>query len=106
MKSPELLAPAGTLRNMRYAFAYGADAVYQTMLWWNAQWRLDVDVTNATAAWCGVNIAGPKSREVMAAICQAATGQLLCHQARPLFVMFERNHALSARFEAVRDHQG
>lgn len=25
---PELLAPAGTLRNMRYAFAYGADAVY------------------------------------------------------------------------------
>ncbi len=28
MQSPELLAPAGTLRNMRYAFAYGADAVY------------------------------------------------------------------------------
>ncbi len=25
---PELLAPAGTLSNMRYAFAYGADAVY------------------------------------------------------------------------------
>ena len=24
----ELLAPAGTIRNMRYAFAYGADAVY------------------------------------------------------------------------------
>ena len=28
MKKPELLAPAGTLKNMRYAFAYGADAVY------------------------------------------------------------------------------
>jgi len=28
MQSPELLAPAGTLKNMRYAFAYGADAVY------------------------------------------------------------------------------
>ncbi len=28
MKAPELLAPAGTLKNMRYAFAYGADAVY------------------------------------------------------------------------------
>ena len=27
-KSPELLAPAGTLKNMRYALAYGADAVY------------------------------------------------------------------------------
>ncbi|MDX1285870.1 MAG: U32 family peptidase, partial [Draconibacterium sp.] len=26
--SPELLLPAGTIRNMRYAFAYGADAVY------------------------------------------------------------------------------
>ena len=25
---PELLLPAGTIRNMRYAFAYGADAVY------------------------------------------------------------------------------
>ena len=31
MKTPELLAPAGTLRNMRYAFAYGADAVYAGM---------------------------------------------------------------------------
>lgn len=28
MKTPELLSPAGTLKNMRYAFAYGADAVY------------------------------------------------------------------------------
>jgi putative protease len=28
MKKPELLSPAGTLKNMRFAFAYGADAVY------------------------------------------------------------------------------
>lgn len=28
MKIPELLSPAGTLKNLRYAFAYGADAVY------------------------------------------------------------------------------
>ena len=28
LASPELLAPAGTLKNMRYAIAYGADAVY------------------------------------------------------------------------------
>ncbi|MDO6467677.1 prephenate-dependent tRNA uridine(34) hydroxylase TrhP [Neptunomonas phycophila] len=28
MISPELLSPAGTLKNMKYAFAYGADAVY------------------------------------------------------------------------------
>ncbi|MCW8833455.1 MAG: tRNA 5-hydroxyuridine modification protein YegQ [Colwellia sp.] len=28
MFRPELLSPAGSLKNMRYAFAYGADAVY------------------------------------------------------------------------------
>ncbi len=28
MYTPELLSPAGSLKNMRYAFAYGADAVY------------------------------------------------------------------------------
>ncbi|MDD1649969.1 MAG: tRNA 5-hydroxyuridine modification protein YegQ [Methylococcaceae bacterium] len=28
MNKPELLSPAGTLKNLRYAFAYGADAVY------------------------------------------------------------------------------
>ncbi|WP_096618840.1 prephenate-dependent tRNA uridine(34) hydroxylase TrhP [Candidatus Enterovibrio altilux] len=28
MLVPELLSPAGSLKNMRYAFAYGADAVY------------------------------------------------------------------------------
>lgn len=28
MFKPELLSPAGTLKSMRYAFAYGADAVY------------------------------------------------------------------------------
>ena len=28
VQKPELLSPAGTLKNMRYAFAYGADAVY------------------------------------------------------------------------------
>ena len=27
-KKPELLAPAGSLKAMRHAFAYGADAVY------------------------------------------------------------------------------
>jgi putative protease len=28
MKAPELLSPAGSLKHMRFAFAYGADAVY------------------------------------------------------------------------------
>ena len=38
------------------------------MLWWNAQWRLDVDITNVTAAYCGISIAGPHSREILAGI--------------------------------------
>ena len=48
----------------------GVDAVYRQMLWWNAQWRLDVDVANVTAAYAGVNIAGPKSREVLKRVCE------------------------------------
>ncbi|MCP4125982.1 MAG: tRNA 5-hydroxyuridine modification protein YegQ [Gammaproteobacteria bacterium] len=31
LKTPELLSPAGTIKNMRYAFAFGADAVYAGM---------------------------------------------------------------------------
>ncbi|MEZ5832278.1 MAG: 2Fe-2S iron-sulfur cluster-binding protein [Dongiaceae bacterium] len=49
----------------------GVDAVYRQMLWWNAQWRLDVDVANVTAAYAGVNIAGPKSREVLKRVCES-----------------------------------
>ena len=48
----------------------GADGVYRTMLWYNAQWRLAVDIANVTAAWCGVNIAGPKSRGVLARLAE------------------------------------
>ncbi|MGD9741359.1 MAG: 2Fe-2S iron-sulfur cluster-binding protein [Dongiaceae bacterium] len=47
----------------------GVDAVYRLMLFWNAQWRLDVDVANVTAAYAGVNLAGPKSREVLRKVC-------------------------------------
>lgn len=43
----------------------GADAVYRHMLWYNAQWCLDVDITNVTAAYGGINIAGPDSRTVL-----------------------------------------
>ncbi|MSP81399.1 MAG: FAD-dependent oxidoreductase [Alphaproteobacteria bacterium] len=47
----------------------GVGGVYQHMLFWNAQWRLQVNITNATASWCGVNLAGPKARDVLAAVC-------------------------------------
>ncbi len=46
----------------------GVDSVYREMLWWNAQWKLDVDITNVTAAYAGVNIAGPKSREMLSTL--------------------------------------
>lgn len=41
------------------------DQVYRQMTWWNAQWRLDVDIAAVTAAYAGVNVAGPKSRDVL-----------------------------------------
>ncbi len=47
----------------------GVDRVYQSMLKWNAQWRLDVDIANVSSALCGVNIAGPKARRVLEALC-------------------------------------
>ncbi|WP_439815406.1 2Fe-2S iron-sulfur cluster-binding protein [Zavarzinia sp. CC-PAN008] len=46
----------------------GVDRVFQLMQFWNAQWRLDVDIAGVTSAFCGVNIAGPKSRQVLARI--------------------------------------
>jgi len=47
----------------------GVDRVYQNMLKWNAQWRLDVDLANVTSAYCGVNIAGPNARAVLQKVC-------------------------------------
>ena len=43
----------------------GVDGVYRNMLRLNAEWRLDVTISNVTAAYCGVNIAGPASRSVL-----------------------------------------
>jgi len=47
----------------------GVDRLYQQMLKWNAQWRLDVDITNVTAALAAVNLAGPLSRQVLERVC-------------------------------------
>jgi sarcosine oxidase subunit alpha len=43
----------------------GVDALYRGVLRWNAEWRLDVDVANVTAAHAGVNLAGPQARTVL-----------------------------------------
>lgn len=48
----------------------GVDRIYQQMLKWNVQWRLNVDIANVTSAFAAVNIAGPNSRAVMQKICQ------------------------------------
>lgn len=47
----------------------GVDRVYRDMLKWNAQWRLDVDITNVTSAFAAVNLAGPNSRKVLEKLC-------------------------------------
>lgn len=48
----------------------GVDRIYQQMLKWNAQWRLNVDIANVTAALAAVNVAGPDSRKVLEKVCQ------------------------------------
>ncbi len=55
-----------------------SDGVYRSMLQWNAQWRLDVDIANMTGGFAAVNIAGPQSRRVLEPLCEdidlSATG--------------------------------
>ncbi len=47
-----------------------SDGVYRSMLQWNAQWRLEVDIANMTGAFAAVNIAGPQSRKVLGPLCE------------------------------------
>ncbi|CAH0650191.1 MULTISPECIES: 2Fe-2S iron-sulfur cluster-binding protein [Pseudomonas] len=47
----------------------GVERIYQQMLKWNAQWRLNVDIANVTAAISAVNLAGPGSRKVLENVC-------------------------------------
>ena len=46
----------------------GADAVVEWLEWWNATWRLDVDVADVTGALAAVNLAGPRAREALAGL--------------------------------------
>ncbi|TBU75354.1 2Fe-2S iron-sulfur cluster-binding protein [Phytopseudomonas daroniae] len=47
----------------------GVDRVYRSLLKWNAQWRLNVDIANVSAAFAAVNLAGPLSRQVLEKVC-------------------------------------
>src|SRR5262249_13918547 len=42
-----------------------AEAVFQWLQLWRATWRLDVALINQTATNAAVNLAGPRSREVL-----------------------------------------
>ena len=39
--------------------------VYADMAFWNAQWRMQVDVLNLTGAFAGLNLTGPKARAIL-----------------------------------------
>lgn len=41
------------------------DNTFRQMQWWNAQWRMKVDIANVTGGYAAVNIAGPRSRELL-----------------------------------------
>ena len=46
----------------------GSSGMEQWFTWWNAVWKLDVEIVNVTAALGAVNLAGPASREVLGAL--------------------------------------
>ncbi|WP_017346668.1 2Fe-2S iron-sulfur cluster-binding protein [Pantoea sp. A4] len=47
----------------------GVARVYQNMQQWNTRWRLNVDIANVSSAWAAVNLAGPRSRDVLKQLC-------------------------------------
>ena len=49
----------------------GADAIDQWIRWWMADWKLAVQVVNISAAYAAINVAGPRSRQLMARLTDA-----------------------------------
>jgi sarcosine oxidase subunit alpha len=49
----------------------GAGAVEQWFSWWLADWQLNVQLSDVTQALCAVNLAGPRSREILARLTDA-----------------------------------
>jgi sarcosine oxidase subunit alpha len=46
----------------------GADGVLGWFEWWNAVWQLNVEIVNVTGALAAVNVAGPRARDLLAAL--------------------------------------
>jgi sarcosine oxidase subunit alpha len=49
----------------------GAGAVYNWFTWWLADWRMDVQITDVTQGSAAMNLAGPRSREILASLTDA-----------------------------------
>jgi sarcosine oxidase subunit alpha len=49
----------------------GAEAVVGWFEWWNAVWRMNVEIVNLTGAVAAVNVAGPSARELLARVTSA-----------------------------------
>jgi sarcosine oxidase subunit alpha len=49
----------------------GSEAVLGWFEWWNATWRLEVEIANLTGAVAAINLAGPRAREVLAGLTAA-----------------------------------
>jgi sarcosine oxidase subunit alpha len=49
----------------------GADAIDQWIRWWMADWRLQAQVVNVSSAYAAINLAGPRSRELMSRLTDA-----------------------------------
>ena len=46
----------------------GAEQLYPLLLWYQAQWQLDVDIADVTSAYGSINIAGPMARRVLTSL--------------------------------------
>jgi sarcosine oxidase subunit alpha len=49
----------------------GAEAIDQWIKWWMADWRLRAQVVNVSSAYAAINVAGPRSRELMGRLTDA-----------------------------------
>lgn len=49
----------------------GAEAIDQWIKWWMADWRLRASVVNVSSAYAAINVAGPRSRDLMGLLTDA-----------------------------------
>jgi putative protease len=93
IKRPELLSPAGTLNNMRYALAYGADAVYAGQPRYSLRAREnDFDLQNLET---GINEAHAKGKKFY------LTSNLMPHNAKVKTYMADMEPVMALQPDAL-----